>query len=117
MSKRKISNKELSIDHDDDYYNYDEFSQFLEDHTKRQKNKSASHIIEKGEDFLAEIDHKKKIKQQEKKPLIKYILKKSNKYSEKYLLDLDYNDVKDIYNEIKYKNRSFFKKLFEFLGF
>ena len=76
MSKRKISNKELSIDHDDDRNDYNEFSKFLEEHTERQKRKTASEIIEMGDDYLAEIEHKKKVKQEEKKPYIKFILKK-----------------------------------------
>jgi len=107
---------ELSIDHDDDEFNYNEFSQFLEEHTKRQKKRMASEIINMGEDFLSEIDYKKQIKQQEKKPHINYIIKKTNKYSEKYLLELDYNDVFKIYKEIKYQNRSIFRKFIEFLG-
>lgn len=117
MSKKKVSNKEISIDHEDDQSGYDEFSQFLEDHTERQKEKYASEIVNMGEDFLAEIDHKMKMRQEQKKPLIKYITKKSSKYSEKYLLDLDFRDVNDIYDEIKYENRSVIKKFFEFLGF
>lgn len=117
MSKKKLTKDILSIDHDDDCKNYDEFTQFLEDHTERQKNVAASEILEMGEDFLNEIEHKKNVKEEEKKPLIKYILKKSNKFSEKYLLDLDYNDVHDIYKEMKYQNRSIFKKFIEFLGF
>jgi hypothetical protein len=115
-NSEKLKYEELSIDHDDDEYNYNEFSQFLEEHTKRQKNKTASEIINMGEDFLSEIDHKKQIKQQEKKPYINYIIKKTNKYSEKYLLELDYNDVLDIYEEIKYQNRSIFRKFIEFFG-
>ena len=112
-------NKEiLSIDHNDNNKeDFSEFTQFLEEHTERQKRKTASDIIEMGEDYLAEIDHKNEVKQEEKKPLIKYIRKKSNKYSEKYLLDLDYKDVVDIHQEVKYENRSIIKKFFEFLGF
>jgi hypothetical protein len=66
-----------------------------------------------GETLLSQIDHKKTIKDKEKMKLIKYIIKKSDKYNEQYLSDLDYNDVKDIFDEIKYENRSFFKKILE----
>lgn len=116
MGKRKKLNKDvLSIGYDDDQESYDEFDKFLIEHTERQKNKAASEIFEMGEQFLSEIDHKKKIKEEEKRPLVKYIIKKSNKYSERYLLDLDFNDVKDIYDELKYENRSLLKRVMEFL--
>ena len=116
MKNKRIPNKSiLSIDYDDDQKGYDDFNQFLNKHTERQKRKTASEIIEMGEQFLSEIDHKKKIKEEEKRPLVKYIIKKSNKYSERYLLDLDFNDVKDIYDELKYENRSLLKRVMEFL--
>lgn len=116
MKNKRIPNKSiLSIDYDDDQKGYDDFNQFLNKHTERQKRKTASEIIEMGEQFLSEIDHKRKVKEEEKKPLVNYIVKKSNKYSERYLLDLDFRDVKNIYDELKYKNRSFFRKFLESL--
>jgi len=118
MGKEKINNETDLVNHEDDNeVTYDEFSNFLEKHTKREKHKLATDFVEMGENYLAEIEHKKNIKQKEKKPLIKYIIKKTNKYSEKYLSELDYNDVFDIYKEVKYENRSFLKKFAEFLGF
>jgi hypothetical protein len=119
MSKKKFNKEALSIDYDDGEQqdDYDEFSNFLENHTERIKKNTASKILEMGEDFLNEIDHKKERKQKEKQPYIKYIIKKSNKYSQKYLLDLDFNDVVDIFYEIKNENKPFLKKFIEFLGF
>lgn len=116
MGKQKKRNKNiLSIDYDDDQKNLNEFNNFLIKHTERQKNKTASEIFEMGDQLLSEIEHKKKIKEEEKKSLIKYILKKSDKYSKKYLSDLDFYDVKDIHKKIKCENRSLFKKFFDFL--
>lgn len=114
MSEKKPNKDLLSIGHVDDQENYEEFSDFLDSHTARQKHHIASEIEEIGEDCLKEIDHKKTVKEISQKKLIKYILKKSNKYSEEYLLDLDFNDVNDIHKELKYENRSFFRKLWEF---
>ena len=105
----------LSIDADDDDKNYSAFSSFLEHHTARQKDKAAFDILEMGEDLLTEIDEKKTIQDQEKEELIKYIIKKSEKYSPKILREYDISDVRDIHAEVKYENRPFWKKWIDLL--
>lgn len=117
MSKKGKLNKEvLSIDYEDNQDSYKEFDKFITEHTERQKRKTASDIVELGETFIQQIEHKRTVKEKAKKPLIKYIVKKSNKYSEQYLLDLDYDDVLDIHTDIKYQNRSIFKKFWDFIS-
>ena len=116
MSNKKLNKEIISIDHDDDQENYEAFSQFLDDHTKRVKKREADVITTMGESLLNEIDHKNSIKDVTKKEQIDYIIKKSSKYSEEYLLELDYRDVTDIFNEIKYENRSFWTKFLEFFN-
>lgn len=114
--KKKITENVVSIDYDDDQKNYDEFSKFLENHTNRQKVNFASEIFNMGETYLNEIEHKDKINKKKKKNLIKYIMRKSSdKYREQYLLELSYQDILDIYNDIK--ERSFFRKIINFFNF
>lgn len=116
MSEKKFSKEILSIDFEDDEVGYVPFNQFLENHTKREKNKDVSAIMDTGESLLAEIDHKKGIKDVTKANQIGFIIKKTGKYSREYLLELDYNDVLDIYKEVKYETRSFWVKLLEFFN-
>jgi hypothetical protein len=115
MKPQKLNKKILSIDYDDDQNDYAKFSEFLEEVEYRDKKQKANEIINLGSVLLDEIEHKKKIKNEEKKPLIKYILSKTNKYSEKYLFELDYNDVNDIYLEIKKENRPIIIKIIDFI--
>lgn len=105
----------LSIDADDDDKDYSAFSAFLEDHTERQKAVAADRITAMGEALLSEIDEKKEVQDQEKEILIKYIIKKTNKYSPKTLREYDINDVRDIHKEVKYENRSWLRKLVDAL--
>lgn len=106
----------LSIEHDDDDENLEGFEKFLDENTYRKKHKQAEIISELGDDLISEIEEKKRRKLKELEPQIKYILKKSNKYTRKYLEELDYRDIPEIYNEIKEENKSFLKKFIDFLS-
>ena len=117
MSKKKFSKEILSIDfEDDDKVGYAPFNQFLENHTNRIRNTEADAITAMGESLLMEIDHKNSVKDVTKNEQIDYIVNKTSKYSREYLLELDYNDVIDIFNEVKAENKSFFTKLLEFFN-
>jgi len=107
-------NKELSINYEDDQKDYEGFDEFLKENTERQKEKTAQEFADMGDYLLKEIDHKKSIKNVAKRKLIKYIMRKTNKYMEEYLWDLEYNDVNDIFDEVKLENKSFLKKVMEF---
>jgi len=71
-------------------------------------------IINDGDELLEEINEKNKIQNLKKKKLIKYIIKKED-YSEFYLNKLHYFNIVKIYEEVKYKNRSIFKKFLDFI--
>lgn len=86
------------------------------DHTEREKRKVAREIFDMGEAFLAEIEHKNDLKEREKRELIPYVLSKTNKYSEQYLNELSFEDVQQIHSELKFENRSIFRKLIEFFS-
>jgi acyl carrier protein phosphodiesterase len=108
----------LSIDHDDDNENYDGFVKHLEEDTHRKKNRIAFEIEELGNNFIGEIERKNKLKKEKSNKLIPFILKYcSDKYSEKELEEYSYEDVKDIYDDLKNEHQSFFSKLINFIFF
>jgi hypothetical protein len=99
-----MNSKILSIDTDDDDNNYQEFSEFIEENIISNKNKIADRLNEIGEDLLAEIEEKQRQKNLQKEILIKFIVKqKKNKYSSQLLMTYSFEDVKNIYDEIKNK--------------
>jgi len=106
----------LSIDSDDDNKDYAAFSEYLEDDTKRKKNSTAHEIDEIAESLLKEIDRKNKNKAIKSNKLIPYILKHCDgKYDEVELKSYSFEDVQDIYNEIKSKNKPKIIKFFRFI--
>jgi hypothetical protein len=106
----------LSIDSDDDNENYNAFFEYLEDDTQRKKRKTANEIDELGEQFLLEVERKKKNKILKSKKLIPYILKHSGeKYSENELLEYSFEDVQNIYNEIRVEKRPVIVKFLHFI--
>ncbi len=106
----------LSIDSDDDNLSYLALSKHLTEDTDRKKNLIFNEIELLGDDLLEEIDEKKTIKEIEKDKLIEYILKKSKKkYSLRQLKSYSYEDVKNIFDEVKIENRPFIAKMFRFI--
>lgn len=104
----------LSIEFDDDNKDYLALNQLLEDDTIRKKNRMVLDIEENGENYLKEIDRKKKRKHQKKFKYIPYILKNSL-YDEEELLSYSFEDVVDIYNDIKHRKRPWIIKFFDSL--
>jgi len=111
-----IDEKILSIDSDDDNENYQMFSEYLEEDTKRKKKKTAIEIEVMGNQFLKEIEKKKKNKVFKSNKLISYILKYCDeKYCEEELKSYNFEDVQSIYNEIKIERRPILIKIFYFI--
>ena len=108
--------KILSIDADDDDLYVKSFYKFTEEHSERSKNKIVNEFLEMGDRLLAEIEEKNKRKEKQKIVFINYILRHSDTYSYPFneLLSYSYEDVRDIYNQIK-DERNVFKKLFRFI--
>jgi len=106
----------LSIDSDDDNDNYQAFSEYLEDHAKRQKNKTAHEIEQMGNLFLSEIERKNKIKKLKSEKLIPYILKHcDDRYGEEQLKSYSFEDIQQIYDEIKAERKPMIVKFFHFI--
>ena len=108
--------KILSIDSEDDDKDYKAFSEYLEDDTRRKKNLNAREIQEIADNLVEEIERKKRNQALKKQKLIPYILRYCDeKYSKEELMGYSYNDVQDIYNELKIKKQSFISKFFHFI--
>ena len=106
----------LSIDGDDDNEDYVAFTEFLTEHTKRNKRKALSEIEMFGDAYLKEIEWKKKQDDEKKNKLVSYIIKHcQGKYDTKTLMEYSYEDVLEIYNEYKKKNRTLLSKIFHFV--
>ena len=54
----KVNKKVLSIDHDDDNENYDEFVEYIEEHTNRTKNFFHKQLLSAGDTLLIEKERK-----------------------------------------------------------
>jgi hypothetical protein len=80
---------------------------------KKNRDSFLNQIETEGENLLKNIEKKRKQKNLKKKPLIDYIIKHSNNYDVDNLYEFDYNDVMDIYNDVKYYNRPWWIKMFE----
>lgn len=106
----------LSIHYDDDNKDLGSFQEFLEEHTERKKNKTAQEIELMGSTLLDEIDRKKNNDKLKIKTLVPYIMKHCDgKYVEDELIRYSLDDVRDIYNEYREKNRNSIVKFFRFL--
>lgn len=106
----------LSIDSDDDDKDYLAFFEYLDEDTKRKKNLTAREIREIADNLIDEIERKKRNQALKSKKLIPYILRHCDqKYTEQELNQFSYNDVQDIYNELKVQHQSFFSKFFRFI--
>lgn len=109
-----IDKKILSIDSDDENIDIKSFSNFLQDDTKRNKAKIANEFQEVGEDLLAEIEAKKMRLNIQKSKYIPYILKhdkSTQKFTLKILESYGFEDVKNIYDNLKNKQTGLSKIL------
>jgi hypothetical protein len=111
-----LDKKILSIDSDDDNKDYQAFDEFLQEDTNRKKNHTASEIEQIGDTLLEEIEIKKTRQEIKRGKHILYILKHDDRiYSEKLLKSYSYEDIYNIYLEVKQTKRSAIAKFFHFL--
>jgi len=108
--------KNMKIIDSDDDIDLESLSKHLEEDTKRKKNLTLFEIEESGKSLLMEIERKKKNKELQKNKLIPYIIRYGNEiYNADELKSYVFEDVQDIYNQLKKENRSSFMKFFHFL--
>lgn len=100
----------------DELKDYLSVSKYLKEDSERKKNLLANEIQEFGEVYVDEIERKKKKKKLIQKKLIPYILKyRGDVYNEKDLLSYSFNDVQEIYNEIKTEKKPAIIKFIHFI--
>ena len=89
----------------------------LKETTSNRRNVIIKEIDTEGEKLLDEISRKNKRKVDQKKQQIDFILNKSKTIilSEEDLQELDYREVKTIYDKTVHENRPFIKRFLEFL--
>ncbi len=96
---------------------YFEFLSMVDDSIDKDKKGVVKKIMKHGDDLLEEISEKKKRKKKEKREMIKYILEKNPKKYSKSDLSKNYSheEILEIYNVIKRKNKPFVQKVKELL--
>lgn len=112
----KLDDSVLSIDNDDNNdESYTGFCDYLNNDTNRKKNSIISNINMMGDEYLKEIDRKKRIENKQKEKYVNYILKHSDNYDRDGLFGYTLPDIINIHTEIRENKISTTKKLFNFL--
>jgi len=101
---------------DDELIDYLSLSKHLKEDTERKKKQTVLEFEEMGARYLNEIDKKKKYKKLKQVKLIPYILKhQPDKYDEEELMSYSFEDIQDIYNEVRKEKKPAIVKFFHFL--
>lgn len=101
---------------DDELIDYLSLNKHLKEDTERKKKQTYLEFDEMGGRYIKEIEKKKIDKELKQVKLITYILKyHADKFDEEELMSYSFEDVNDIYNEIKKQNKSAIVKFFHFL--
>ena len=112
-----INREEFKIEPDeDDGMSVLSLAKHIDEDNERKKNQLANEFEELGGQFLNEIDRKKKRSGSKKSKLIPYILKhRGDDYDEEELRSYEYDDVLEIYNELKKEKKPLITKFFHFI--
>lgn len=101
---------------DDELIDYISLTKHLKEDTDRKKKQTFEEFEKMGEQYLEEIERKKMKKELKQLELVPYILKHcDNRYNEKELLLYSFEDIQNIYNEIKNERKSLITKFFHFI--
>ena len=107
MNEKKVSKIKEEL------WDFEKTSKNIQDELLKSQEYFAKQIQTDGEEFLREIEKKRKTQNNKKNKLIIYILKKSDDYDVDELYHYDYRDIIDIYNDVKYQHRPWWIKFFE----
>ena len=101
---------------DDELIDYVSLSKHLKEDTNRKKKQISEEFEEMGARYLQEIERKNKNKELKQIKLIPYILKHRGEiHNENELLSYSFEDVQDIYDEIKIEKRPTIIKFLHFV--
>jgi len=97
-----MDNEKNILPLDDELIDYISLNKYLTEDTERKKKQTFLEFEEMGGQYLKEIERKKKNKELKQVKLIPYILKHRNDiYDEEELMSYSFEDVQNIYDEIK----------------
>ena len=106
----------LSVEGNDDLIEYVSLSKHLKEDTDRKKKQTQLEFEEMGDRYLKEIERKSKNKGLKQVELIPYILKhRGDIYGKDELMSYSFEDVQDIYDEIKKEKKPAILKFFHFV--
>lgn len=101
---------------DDELIDYVSLSKHLKEDTDRKKKQISEEFEEMGTRYLQEIERKNKNKELKQIKLIPYILKHRGEiYDNDELMSYSFEDVQDIYDEIKIEKKPAIIKFLHFV--
>jgi len=101
---------------DDELVDYVSLTKHLKEDTDRKKQQLSSEFEEMGDKYLQEIERKKRNKELTLVKLIPYILKhRGDIHDKEELMSYSFDDVKDIYDEVKKEKKPAIIKFFHFV--
>ena len=101
---------------DDELVDYVSLSKHLKDDTDRKKKQLSTEFDAMGSQYLQEIERKNKNKELIQLKLIPYILRHRGSIHDKdELMSYSFEDVQDIYDEIKKEKKPGLLKFFHFI--
>jgi hypothetical protein len=101
---------------DDDLIDYVSLKKHLKEETNRKKQQLSSEFEEMGGRYLQEIERKNKNRELKQVKLIPYILKhRGDIHDRNELMSYSFEDVQNIYNEIKTEKKPAIIKFFHFI--
>jgi len=101
---------------DDELVDYVSLTKHLKEDTDRKKKQLSQEFEQMGGRYLQEIERKHSDKELKQAKLIPYILKhRSNIYDEDELMSYSFEDVQDIYDELKKEKKPAILKFFHFI--
>ena len=104
-----FENKEETI------FDFEQELKIVKEELLKDQQYFAKQLEQEGESLLKEMEKKKKKRNSKKDDMILYIIKKTkDEYDVDELREYDYRDILDIYNDVKYQNRPWWIKMFEF---
>jgi len=104
------------LEYNDELIDYISLDKYLKDDTDRKKKQILFEFENMGEQYLKEIERKNNNKKIKQVKLISYILKyRRDIYDKDELMSYCFEDVQNIYNQIKAEKKSLIIKLFHFL--
>ena len=111
-----MSDEHEILPFDDDLEGYVALNKHLKEDTDRKKKLISNEFEEMGGRYLQEIERKNKEKELKQVKLIPYILKHRGEiHSEDELMSYSFEDIQDIYDEVKIEKKPIIIKFLHFV--